>query len=95
MEMLGKILTDTIVTPLLKRYELTSVIEELWLAILPRHLAENCRPVMLTGGVLTVETLSPSYSYDLRCESSAILARLHQSFGNKVRKLNIVLAESP
>jgi hypothetical protein len=46
---------------------------------------------MLANGVLTVETLSPSYSFDLRCESPNILARLRDRLGIRVRRLNIVL----
>jgi hypothetical protein len=87
---LGNILESSIGAGLIRRFAITSRILNLWPAILPRHLAENCIPTQLVNGVLTVETPSSSYSFDLRCESSNIIARLHQEFGNKVRKLSII-----
>jgi len=92
MEAIGDILeTSNLAPQLAKRFEVSSGLLYLWPAILPRYLAEACKPVMLANGVLTVETLSPSYSFDLRCESPNILARLRDRLGIRVRRLNIVL----
>jgi hypothetical protein len=88
---LGNILAASLGSQLTKRFEVASSILNLWPAILPRHLAENCKPSMLIKGVLTVECLSPSYLFDLRCESPNILARLRARVGNKVHRLHLVL----
>jgi hypothetical protein len=92
---LGNVLESSLGAGLANRFAVTSGILRLWPAILPRHLSENCRPTMLEGGILTIEVLSPSHHFDLRWSSPCILRRLRQEFGNKVRRLSIVLADCP
>jgi hypothetical protein len=91
MNTIGGILQSGLAPQLAKQFEDARAVLNLWPAILPRHLADTCKPAMLVKGVLTVECLSPSHLYDFHWDSKSILARLRAHVGNKVRRLNLVL----
>jgi len=47
-------------TGIVRRYEAASRITEVWAQLLTSGLAEHCRVIDLSGGMLTVEADSPS-----------------------------------
>jgi predicted nucleic acid-binding Zn ribbon protein len=81
-------------TGLSQRYEAANQICLLWAQLLPPELAQHCRVIDLSGGVLTVEADSPSYMYELRISSHQLVGHLHQGCpAAKVRAIKITLAQ--
>jgi predicted nucleic acid-binding Zn ribbon protein len=76
-----------------QRYEAANQIYLLWAQLLPPELAQHCRVVDLSGGLLTVEADSPSYMYELRISSHQLVGYLRQGCpAAKVRAIKITLA---
>lgn len=80
-------------TGVARRYETASRITEVWAQLLPAELAQHCRVVDLSGGLLTVEADSPSYSYELRISSHQLVEHLRRGCpAAKVRAIKVMLA---
>jgi predicted nucleic acid-binding Zn ribbon protein len=80
-------------TGVAQRYEMASQLGEVWAQLLPPKLAQHCRVVDLSAGLLTVEADSPSYMYELRISSHQFLEQLRESCPVvKVRAIKVVLA---
>jgi predicted nucleic acid-binding Zn ribbon protein len=76
-----------------QRYEAAGRLCSLWAQLLPPELAQHCRVVDLSGGLLTVEADSPSYMYELRISSHMLVGHLRQGCpAAKVRAIKITLA---
>jgi predicted nucleic acid-binding Zn ribbon protein len=76
-----------------QRYEAASQLCLLWAQLLPPVLAQHCRVVDLSAGMLTIEADSPSYMYELRISSHQILEHLRENCpAVKVRAIKVMLA---
>ena len=76
-----------------QRYEAANQICLLWAQLLPPELAQHCRVVDLSGGLLTVEADSPSYMYELRISSHQLIEHLRQGCpAARVKVMKIILA---
>ncbi len=75
-----------------QRYETAGRLCSLWTQLLPPEMAQHCRVVDLSGGLLTVEADSPSYMYELRISSHQLVGYLRQGCpAAKVRAIKITL----
>jgi hypothetical protein len=78
---------------IVRRYETANRITEVWAQLLPPELAQHCRVVDLSGGLLTVEADSPSYLYELRISSHQLVEYLRRDCpAAKVRAIKVTLA---
>jgi hypothetical protein len=78
---------------LTQRYETASQIRTLWTQLLPAVLAQHCRVVDLSQGLLTVEADSPSFLYEMRISSQQLIGFLRQGCPSaKVRAIKVILA---
>jgi predicted nucleic acid-binding Zn ribbon protein len=76
-----------------QRYEAASKLCSLWVQLLPTELAQHCRVVDLSAGLLTIEADSPSYMYELRISSRQLLEHLRKGCpAAKVRDIRVMLA---
>jgi predicted nucleic acid-binding Zn ribbon protein len=76
-----------------QRYETAGRLCTLWAQLLPPELAQHCRVVDLSDGLLTVEADSPSYMYELRISSLQLVGHLRQGCPvAKVRAIKVMLA---
>ena len=76
-----------------RRYETAENIRLLWSQLLPPALAQSCRIVDLSQGILTVEADSPSFLYELRISSTELVRHLKAGCPSaKVRAIKVVLA---
>jgi predicted nucleic acid-binding Zn ribbon protein len=80
-------------TGVAQRYEAARWLGEAWAQLLPPELAQHCRVIDLSAGLLTVEADSPSYMYELRISSHGLLECLRKSCpAAKVRAIKAMLA---
>ncbi|MBN2019080.1 MAG: DUF721 domain-containing protein [Sedimentisphaerales bacterium] len=78
---------------LARRYETCDKLRFLWSQLLPPVMAEHCRLVDFSQGVLVVEADSPSFLYELRMSSKEIVKHLKQSYpAAKIREIKVILA---
>jgi hypothetical protein len=79
-------------TGIARRYEAAGRVTEVWAQLLPTGLAEHCRVIDLSGGLLTVEADSPSYLYELRISSHQLVEHLRLGCPEaKVRAIKVML----
>ena len=94
--LLADALADVMEAPragLSHRYEAASQLCALWAQLLPPVLAQHCRVVDLSAGLLTVEADSPSYMYELRISSHRLVECLRNSCPvARVRAIKVMLA---
>jgi hypothetical protein len=91
-EVLGVLMADG-QAGLVRRYELAQRLRLLLCQLLPAELAQHCRMVGLSGGVLTIEVESPAYLYELRISSHQLFRHLRRGCpAAGLRTLRIVLA---
>jgi hypothetical protein len=75
-----------------QRYETGGQIRALWAQLLPEVLAQHCRIVDLSGGLLTVEADSPSFLYEMRISSQQLVKFLRQGCPSaKIREIKVIL----
>jgi hypothetical protein len=75
------------------RYETASKLNLLWAQLLPPALAQHCRIIDFSQGLLTVEADSPSFLYEMRISSQQLVQFLHQGCPSaKVRAIKVILA---
>lgn len=68
---------------------------EHWEEVVGSELAQHCRPVRLTGGVLTVAASSPSWATQLRYLSGQLALNVNRALGEPmVTSVNVVLGGS-
>jgi len=80
-------------TGLSQRYKAASQICSQWAQILPPELAQHCRVVDVSAGIITVEADSPSYLYELRISSQQLVQYLRQGCPSaKVTAMKVILA---
>ena len=76
-----------------KRYETGVQLRQHWGRILTPEMAQHCRIVDFSQGLLTVEADSPSFLYELRISNQQLVAALRQSCPSaKIRAIKVMLA---
>ncbi len=76
-----------------QRYETAEQLRLFWEKILPQELAQHCRIIDFSQGLLTVEAASPSFLYELRISNQQLVTALRQGCPSaRVRAIKVTLA---
>ncbi len=75
-----------------RRYETGEKLKVLWSQLLPPVLAEHCRLIDFSQGLIVVEADSPSFLYELRISSKELIRHIRQGCPSaKVREIKVIL----
>jgi len=89
---LGDILSELMEQQISPQQARFGSIIELWSQLLPPELHRHCRIADISGGQLKVLVDSPSYMYELRLCSSALLGELQRQCPRaRIRKIKFTI----